>query len=130
MVRPRLERMETSSAVGAGYTTNFMGDGVPKYQKAWVWVTDTTQNPRVEGFQRLPPYDWNQPEAAVLRGSDNIFPSVEQCKQACLDLDTCAVGVFVSGTTRHGECWLASNRTAKPDTSFCGRYTNGVQPAR
>ena len=33
---------------------------------------------------------------------------IERCLATCAGMEDCVVGVFVSGTERFGECWLAS----------------------
>jgi hypothetical protein len=106
--------------IGAGWSRYFLADNNKHVQKAWLWVADSTTNPGIDGFKELPPYDWNEPGYKVLDGAANLFDTVDGCKRKCAEMgESCQVGVYVSGTVRHGQCWLASKKANTSDTSFC-----------
>jgi hypothetical protein len=109
-----------STDIGAGWSDRYLEDATDHYQNAWVWIADSTQNLAVDGFKLLPPFDWNEPDFKVLDGEANLFPTVDGCKRKCAEMEDCIVGTYVSGTERHGQCWLASKIANKSNTDFCG----------
>jgi len=109
-----------STDIGAGWSSRYLEDMTDHYQKAWMWIADSTQNLAIDGFKLLPPFDWNEPDFKVLDGEANIFPTVDGCKRKCSEMEDCIVGTYVSGSERHGQCWLASKIANKSNTDFCG----------
>jgi hypothetical protein len=111
---------------GAGYTTYFVSDrdtyDAKSFRKAWLWVADTTQTQGISGFATLIPYDWNKDGTIVSDGFIHPTGSANECKKRCAEMPDCKVGLFLSGTTRFGECWLASEKVnaTSVNTDFCG----------
>ena len=71
-------------------------------------------------WHELSALDWNDPNAVVKQGGSNLQPSEDACKASCEAMPACSVGLWLNGTIRHGECWLASERAAEARTDFCG----------
>jgi hypothetical protein len=105
--------------VGAGWTSEFLGEGQSRRQKAWLWVADSTQNPVIEGFKLRSEGDWNEPGSIILRGDANVLGSAAACKKRCEAMLDCVVGTFIATGDRRGECWLASKIADVVNTDFC-----------
>ena len=70
-------------------------------------------------FTPLSPYDWTA--APIVKvGTTNIQPSEAACEASCASIANCNVGLWLSGTVRHGECWLSEGTAAAPKNDFCG----------
>jgi hypothetical protein len=64
--------------------------------------------------------DFNDPRSVLVSGSSNIVGSYEECEGQCDVVKGCTTGLFLNGTTRHGECWLAALTAAAGVHDFCG----------
>ena len=71
-------------------------------------------------FEKLPPYDWTLPPLVGLPGTADIQPSVAACEAKCAGIGDCEAGVWLSGSVRHGECWLSQGLARTPRRDFCG----------
>ena len=81
--------------------------------------SSSSSNPR---WQPLGNGDWNDPSAVLVSGTDNIVGSHEECEGQCDVVPHCTTGLYLAGTTRHGECWLASAQNPRgPILDFCGK---------
>jgi non-lysosomal glucosylceramidase len=89
-----------------------------KYQTAPSPAPASTPGP--SGWVDLGNADWNDPSAVFKNGTENIQKSEEKCKKQCATLSICAAGLFMNGTVRHGECWLATRSAAFARLDFCG----------
>ena len=69
----------------------------------------------------LPAFDFTA-APIVMSGTENIQPTEAACEASCAAIATCNVGLWLSGTVRHGECWLSTNEAAVPRKDFCGAH--------
>ena len=67
----------------------------------------------------LPGFDFTEPPI-LKKGNENVQPTLTACEGSCAALASCNVGLWISGTQRHGECWLSVNKIATPRKDFCG----------
>jgi hypothetical protein len=74
--------------------------------------------PLPSGFIQLSPYDWTS-GTDLTDGTRNILASEAACVSQCAALVKCEVGLYLSGTVRHGECWLATAVDSAPRRDFC-----------
>ena len=61
--------------------------------------------------------NWN--EAPEIARYPRVLPSALACEQACLALRGCASGLWLSGATRHGDCYLTSGVAVGARHDFC-----------
>jgi len=93
-----------------------------------VWVPPPTPPPPTPPTPPTPAPQWvplgngdyDDPRSVLVVGTSNRQPSLAACEASCAKLAACAVGLFVNGTVRHGECWLAATKAAAPVVNFCG----------
>lgn len=67
----------------------------------------------------LPPLDWTN---GPILSQGQLQPSLEACQALCAATTSptpCKVGLFISGSVRHGECWLSGDLANAPRTDFC-----------
>jgi len=121
---------EGAKRMSSGYMNKYASDTGQNVKKStWVWVTDTTQNPSVEGIVSIDNKDNNKPGYTVLDGTANIFEVADMCKQKCVDLPTCIIGYYVKSGPNVGECWLSSQIANATEVSLSTRcdITRGVE---
>eukprot|EP01051_Picozoa_sp_SAG22_P006579 SAG22_NODE_435_length_10524_cov_8.503789_7_plen_741_part_00 len=70
-------------------------------------------------FDDLSSLDWTE-KPIVATGTKDIQPSEAACKTKCASMPTCNVGLYLNGTTRHGECWLSTRLAEAGRADFCG----------
>jgi len=120
---------EGAKKMSSGYMNNYAESGDNVKKSTWVWVTDTTQNPAVEGIVSIDNKDHNKPGYTVLDGSANTYEVADMCKQKCVDLPSCLIGYFVKSGLNKGECWLSSQAANSTEVSQSTRcdITRGVE---
>ena len=75
-----------------------------------------------KSFVELTSYDWTQGD--IDDGTKFHTPSEDACKARCLQLNNCMCGLWLSGSVRHGECWLSESVASVPRTDFCHAKPN------
>ena len=75
-----------------------------------------------KSFQELSSYDWTQGD--IVDGNKYHTPSEDDCKARCMQLSNCMCGLWLSGSVRHGECWLSSQVALVPRKDFCHAEPN------
>ena len=63
--------------------------------------------------------DINFNAAPELEGYPRVLPTAVACEQACMAQDDCASGLWLSGSVRHGDCYLTA-RVGPARRDFCG----------
>ena len=142
-----LEAENVSCASYAGDDACVWSDGGQYYEPhPYRFKVGSGPRPLPPTWTELPGLDWNDPAAIVKSGTDNVEASLIACQGGCAATPGCVVGLWLNGTTRHGECWLASRKASTPRANFCGasarkgceafelssprpRYEGGVPPA-
>ena len=56
----------------------------------------------------------------IVNGYDNVVDTVATCKAQCGSYANCKVGTFLTGSNRHGECWLSSEMVYDRKIDYCG----------
>ena len=65
--------------------------------------------------------DVNFNEAPELPGYPRVLPTAMACEEACMAAEDCASGLWLSGSVRHGDCYLTA-RAGPARHDFCGAH--------